>query len=194
MQAQSEKVTATKILQAASRLFAEKGYANVSIRDVCRETNTTAPVIYYYFGSKKGLFDAVVRKSVSMSDFIERLSRESSSEDPRKGLESFVRTYLSSFPGGAFEPGLYMRDSATLDKQSAKKISEDLDRIHEVASSLVSRCMERGLFRRTDSSLAADCLLGMLNRVVFQRIHFSRAADIESYGKFVLDFFLRAMK
>jgi TetR/AcrR family transcriptional regulator len=194
LQAQSEKVTATKILQAASRLFAEKGYANVSIRDVCRETNTTAPVIYYYFGSKKGLFDAVVRKSVSMSDFIERLSRESSSEDPRKGLESFVRTYLSSFPGGAFEPGLYMRDSATLDKQSAKKISEDLDRIHEVASSLVSRCMERGLFRRTDSSLAADCLLGMLNRVVFQRIHFSRAADIESYGKFVLDFFLRAMK
>jgi len=194
LQAQSEKVTATKILQAASRLFAEKGYANVSIRDVCRETNTTAPVIYYYFGSKKGLFDAVVRKSVSMSDFIERLSRESSSEDPRKGLESFVRTYLSSFPGGAFEPGLYMRDSATLDKQSAKKISEDLDRIHEVASSLVSRCMERGLFRRTDASLAADCLLGMLNRVVFQRIHFSRAADIESYGKFVLDFFLRAMK
>lgn len=194
MQAQSAKVTATKILQAASRLFAEKGYSNVSIRDVCRETNTTAPVIYYYFGSKKGLFDAVVRKSVSMSDFIERLSRESSSHDPRRGLESFVRTYLTSFPGGAFEPGLYMRDSATLDKRSARKISEDLDRIHEVATSLVSRCMEEGLFRRTDASLAADCLLGMLNRAVFQRIHFSRAADTESYGKFVLDFFMRAMK
>jgi hypothetical protein len=42
--------------------------------------------------------------------------------------------------------------------------------------------------------LAADCLLGMLNRVIFQNIHFSKASDKETYGRFVTDFFIRAMK
>ncbi|MDG6981416.1 MAG: helix-turn-helix transcriptional regulator, partial [Nitrososphaerota archaeon] len=31
-------------------MFAEKGFANVSVRDICRVSGTTAPVIYYYFG------------------------------------------------------------------------------------------------------------------------------------------------
>ena len=193
MQAQPPGATEQKILKAASRLFAERGFANVSIRDICRETGTTAPVIYYHFGSKKELFEAVARKRISMADFISRLSGVASLSEPRKGLESFIRTYLSSFPEHAFDPGLYMRDSGTLDRRSAQMVSGDLDRIRLVASDLISRCIEQGTFRKTDPFLASDCLLGMLNRVIFQRIHFSKASDREAYGKFVTEFFFRAM-
>ncbi len=193
MQVGGEKVAAARILQLASKLFAEKGYSNVSVRDICRATGTTAPVIYYYFGSKRGLFDAVARKQISMSDFIESLSDAASAQDPRRGLESFITVYLSSFPEHAFDPGLYMRDSATLDRRSARMVSGDLDRIRTVASGLVARSIKEGTFRKTDSALASDCLLGMLNRVIFQRIHFSKASDREAYGRFVTDFFYRAM-
>jgi len=194
LQAQRQRVGAEKILQAASRLFSEKGYSNVSIRDICRATGSTAPVIYYHFGSKKGLFDAVVRKQISMSDFISRLSKVAMVRPPDKGLESFVSQYLTYFPERAFEPGLYMRDSATLDKQSARMVSEDLDRVRGIASGLIEGCVSEGRFRRTDPGFAADCLLGMLNRVIFQSIHFSKASDREAYGKFVTAFFFRAMR
>ena len=194
MQAAEPRATAEKILQVASRMFAEKGFANVSVRDICKETGTTPPVIYYYFGSKKGLFEAVARKQISMGDFIRKLSRASESKDPRKGLESFISTYLSSFPEHTFNVGLYMRDSATLDKHSAQMVSEDLERIRTLAVGLVDRSIEMGVFRKTDSSLATDCLLGMLNRVIFQHIHFAKISDREAYGRFVTDFFLRAMK
>ncbi len=193
MQAQGEKVAAAKVLQAASGLFSAKGYSNVSIRDICRAAGTTAPVIYYYFGSKKGLFDAVARKEISMADFIERLSSVAERRERKESVESFIRAYLSYFPEHAFDPGLYMRDSATLDKRSAQMVSDDLDRIRAIAAGLISRCIEEGEFRRTDPQLAADCLLGMLNRVIFQRIHFSKASNRESYGRFVTDFFFRAM-
>ncbi len=193
MQAERHNVAATKILQAASSLFAEKGYANVSIRDICRATGTTAPVIYYHFGSKRGLFDAVARKQISMGNFISRLAEIAKAPNAREGLEGFIRLYLTTFPERAFEPGLYMRDSATLDRRSARMVSDDLDRIRSLASNLIERCIREGHFRKTDQALAADCLLGMLNRVIFQRIHFSKASDRESYGKFVTDFFLRAM-
>jgi AcrR family transcriptional regulator len=194
MQSQEHRETAEKILIVASKMFAERGFANVSVRDICRETGTTAPVIYYYFGNKKGLFDAVARKQISMSDFIGRLSKESDAADPRKGLEAFISAYLSSFPEHTFDIGLYMRDSATLDKHSADIVSEDLERIRNMAIQLVDRSIAKGYFRRTDSRLAADCLLGMLNRVIFQHIHFAKISDRGAYSKFVADFFFRAMK
>ncbi len=194
MQTEEHHATAEKILQVASKMFAEKGFSNVSVRDICRETGTTAPVIYYYFGSKKGLFDAVARKQISMEDFIRQLSKESETGDPKKGLESFISTYLSSFPEHTFDIGLYMRDSATLDKHSAQMVSDDLERIRSMAVRLVDNSISKGLFRKTDSKLATDCLLGMLNRVIFQHIHFAKTSDRESYSRFVTDFFFRAMK
>ena len=194
MQTEETRATAEKILHVASKMFAEKGFANVSVRDICRETGTTPPVIYYYFESKKGLFEAVARKQITMGDFIRKLSKVSESKDPRKGFELFVSTYLSSFPEHTFDVGLYMRDSATLDKHSAQMVSEDLERIRALAVGLVERSMGLGLFRKTDSNLATDCLLGMLNRVIFQHIHFAKISDREAYGRFVTDFFVRAMK
>ena len=193
VQIQGEKAVSNKILQAASKLFAQKGYSNVSIRHVCREAETTAPVIYYYFGSKKGLFDAAVRKSISMGDFVGKLEQASLIKDTSEAVDEFVSVYLSSFPEHAFDTGFYLRDSASLDRESARMISVDLDRIRKVASKMVSTGVKRGSFRKTDPYLAADCLLGMLNRVIFQRIHFSKASDREAYGAFVADFFKRAL-
>ena len=194
MQAAETHETAEKILQVASKMFAELGFANVSVRDICKETGTTAPVIYYYFGSKKGLFDAVARKKITMAGFIEKLSAASQAADPKKGLENFISEYLSSFPEHTFDIGLYMRDSATLDKQSAKMVFEDLEKIKGVVGGLIESAMDKGLFRRSDPALASDCLLGMLNRDIFQHIHFSRGSDREAYRRFVTEFFFRAMR
>ena len=194
MEAQEHHATAERILQVASKLFAEKGFANVSVRDICRETGTSPPVIYYYFRNKKGLFDAVARRQISMDVFIRKLTKASGADDPKKGLQSFVTTYLTSFPEHTFDIGLYMRDSASLDKQSAQMVFSDLERIKEVASRMVRRGMSRGVFRETDPGLAAECLLGMLNRVIFQHIHFDTSSDRKAYGLFVRDFFFRAME
>jgi AcrR family transcriptional regulator len=194
LQAQEHRATAERILQVASRMFTERGFANVSVRDICRETGTTAPVIYYYFGNKKGLFEAVARKKISMGDFIRKLSVASKPADPRKAIEAFISAYLSSFPEHTFDIGLYMRDSATLDKQSARMVFDDLERIRKLASAVIERAIANGSFRKTDPGLATDCLLGMLNRVIFQHIHFDRNSDREAYRKYVTGFFFRAMQ
>ncbi|MDG6974382.1 MAG: TetR/AcrR family transcriptional regulator, partial [Nitrososphaerota archaeon] len=194
VQAEEQHATAGKILGVASRMFAEKGFANVSVRDICRVSGTTAPVIYYYFGSKKGLFEAVARKQISMEEFIRKLAAASKAPDPRRGLEIFISTYLRSFPEHTFDIGLYMRDSATLDKHSAQMVSDDLEKVSGIASGLVERAITRGMFRKTDPKLAVDCLLGMLNRVIFQHIHFAKSSDRETYSRFVTDFFSRAMR
>lgn len=194
MQVHKEKVSSAKILEVASRLFVERGYSNVSIRDVCRQAGTTAPMIYYYFGSKRGLFNAAVSRKVSMKEFIARLRERIAPGSPRQGIATFIETYLTSFPGSAFDPGLYMRETAQLDRESAERINMDLDEIHTVATALVERGVKSGNFRTTDASKAADCLIGMLNHIVFQKIHFSRSWDQEATSSFIMDFFFKALK
>src|SRR5258706_299474 len=50
--------------EAALRLFAEKGFHAVSVRDICLNARTPLPMVYCYYGSKKGLHDALLEESV----------------------------------------------------------------------------------------------------------------------------------
>lgn len=49
-----------ELLDTAMRLFAEKGYDNVSVRSVAREAGVASGLAYHYFNSKQRLFDAAI--------------------------------------------------------------------------------------------------------------------------------------
>ena len=194
MQVQKSKPGPNEILAVAAKLFAEKGYSNVSIRDVCKDARTSAPMIYYYFKDKKGLFRAAVSEKLSLRQFISRLRETSESKGVRTAVGSFVKVYLSAFPEAAFDPGLYMRETAKLDNRSAEVVSRQLDEVETIATSLVQRGIRSGEFRAVKVEEAVDCLIGMLNHVVFQKIHFSKSLDIERKGEAITSFFLNAMR
>jgi AcrR family transcriptional regulator len=44
------------ILKSAIQLFAEKGYAGCSIREICQSAGVTKPVLYYHFQNKEDLY------------------------------------------------------------------------------------------------------------------------------------------
>lgn len=52
------------ILDAALRLFAEKGFAAATNAEIARAAGVTAAALYYYFPSKEELFRAAVREHV----------------------------------------------------------------------------------------------------------------------------------
>lgn len=60
----AEKVedTRRKLIQAARRAFAEKGYAAVSMDDITASVGLTRGALYHTFGDKKGLLQAVVEQ------------------------------------------------------------------------------------------------------------------------------------
>lgn len=194
MQVQKSKPGPNEILAVAARLFAERGYSNVSIRDVCKEAKTSAPMIYYYFKDKKGLFRAAVSDKLSLGQFISRLRGTCETKDLPKAVASFVKIYLTDFPQAAFDPGLYMRETAKLDNRSAEVVSRQLDEVQTIATSIVQKGIRSGRFRAVEAEEAADCLIGMLNHVLFQNIHFSRSLDIEGKGDVITSFFLNAMR
>ena len=48
------------ILKVALRHFANRGYAGTSVQDIVDEAKVAKPMLYYYFESKAGLFQALI--------------------------------------------------------------------------------------------------------------------------------------
>lgn len=48
------------ILKAAMRIFAEKGYAGGSTREICQAAGVTRPMLYYHFRSKEHLYEELM--------------------------------------------------------------------------------------------------------------------------------------
>ena len=57
-----EQDTRSIILEKALELFARKGYEPVGIQEIVDRAEITKPTLYYYFGSKQGLLEAIVRE------------------------------------------------------------------------------------------------------------------------------------
>src|SRR5688572_31853047 len=50
--------TRERVLQAADRLWGERGVRGASLDDIAREAAVTKPTVYYYFADKSALFTA----------------------------------------------------------------------------------------------------------------------------------------
>lgn len=56
-----------RLFTAAVSLFARKGYAASSVREIVEAAGVTKPVLYYHFGDKEGLFRAIMEDAVAVS-------------------------------------------------------------------------------------------------------------------------------
>lgn len=54
-----------KLIDRALALFGARGYDAVSVQEVVEAAGVTKPTLYHYFGSKRGLLDALLRERLS---------------------------------------------------------------------------------------------------------------------------------
>ena len=62
------KNTKEKILEAALNLFLQKGFAAVSIRDICKEMTIKESTVYYHFENKQAIFDILLERFRSIGN------------------------------------------------------------------------------------------------------------------------------
>jgi len=58
------ELTATRILDAAEDLFAERGYTGTTLRDVATRVGVRNPSIYNHFAGKEALYEAVLGRVI----------------------------------------------------------------------------------------------------------------------------------
>lgn len=66
IQAGSRNDTEQAILEAAERLFLEKGYARTSTTEIARAAGCNQALVHYYFRTKDNLFESIFERKVLM--------------------------------------------------------------------------------------------------------------------------------
>ncbi|MGO4255655.1 TetR/AcrR family transcriptional regulator [Marmoricola sp. RAF53] len=93
--------TETRLLDAAERLFAERGVGAVSLRAVMQEAGTNVAAIHYHFGSKEALLEAVVRRRTADVSTSRDLLLEGPGEDTARSLAAaFIHPLLTLVESG----------------------------------------------------------------------------------------------
>ncbi|MCX6360516.1 MAG: TetR/AcrR family transcriptional regulator [Armatimonadetes bacterium] len=84
-----DNTIAQRILEAGVQLFARKGYAATSTREIVEQAQITKPMLYYYYKSKEGLCRAALEYFL---DEVERRQREATARfsDPVELLVEHV--------------------------------------------------------------------------------------------------------
>jgi AcrR family transcriptional regulator len=158
-----------ELLDAALTCFSRDGLEGASVRDIARTAGQNPAGISYHFGSKEGLYHAVMAQAVKrVSEAADRMGRdmeEFGGNDP----EAAIR-HLKQFFGGVFRvlisDGRGVRFAPLLVREQTRPTAtfdlvyeEGIRRTHETVSRLVGIATGRPAGDPT-TVVRAHCLLG----------------------------------
>jgi len=91
------QATRAKLLAAAGRLFAEKGYKGVTVREIVKEADTHLSALNYHFRTKEHLYREVLAEACNVVS-LSGADREALLElDPRQALFELVKGSLKHY-------------------------------------------------------------------------------------------------
>ncbi|GAX35614.1 TetR/AcrR family transcriptional regulator [Nodularia sp. NIES-3585] len=157
--APSEAQTRTRILQAAQKLFASKGFDGTTTRDLAQAANVAEGTLFRHFSNKKSILVEVATSG--WVDILTDLLTELSEMGSYKAIAQVMRRRMWNlhknvdlmkvcFMEVQFHPDL--RDRIQI---------EVINKMTDVAEAFFQSAMDKGIYRQTDAKLVAKVFLGM---------------------------------
>ncbi len=149
----------SKIIHAATKVFAKKGFFNARISDIAKEAKVADGTIYLYFNNKLDILISVFEEEIGT--LIEQVSKALAVEtDPRKQLEIFATKHLTMMKKNknlAEVIQIELRQSAKLIKEYRNnKFNEYID----IVSTIIKEGQAQHIYR-------ADIKPGIAKRAFF---------------------------
>ena len=90
----SRAETRLRLLSAGERLFADRGFKDVTVREICRHARANVAAVNYHFRDKLGLYRAVLQSAIDRMRETTDAAREAGVGRP---AEDRLRIYISIF-------------------------------------------------------------------------------------------------
>ena len=136
--------TEEKIIECAGQLIAEKGFASVTSKEICRAAGVNLAAVNYHFGSRDGLYLAVLENVqqylVGLQQLIDLYESDLA---PRQKMEKFIDFLAgNAFRKNEWQISVWVRESFShagknISKRSASenlRHCENIFRIHRLYS------------------------------------------------------------
>ena len=156
-------ITGPKVRDTALRLFAQHGYAAVSMRQIAREVGVQVGALYNYTPDKQALLFSLLKGH--MDELLATWEAEPRPEGPRDRLEAFVRFHIRfnlDRPQAIFISYMELRNLAP----ENFAVIEAQRKVYEGALEAILRDgQSEGAFSVPDTRLASYALIAMLTGV-----------------------------
>ncbi len=145
-----------QILRAARGVFIESGFLAARVEDVARRARLSKGAVYFYFDSKRAIFDALVDEELAHTEsFLEEAQRDTRPAAIK--LVDLGKKYLDYFAGLKSPPRFFMLMSEMAIRDEA--LRERVTRVHEHfvggIASVVEQGIEEGIFAAYDTRAVA---------------------------------------
>ncbi|OGW04256.1 MAG: hypothetical protein A2Z59_08065 [Nitrospinae bacterium RIFCSPLOWO2_02_39_17] len=152
------------IIEAAVKVFSEKGYSQTTIREVAREAGISVGGVYIYFKNKEDLYATLLK--YLLKDFTDRTKETiKDMSDPADALYAFIAMnlkYARRYKGIIITEGRDRGFKSCLDVKKRffkkqRKLIEDI----------IKTGMTSGKFKECNVKTAAMVIIGILRGFVF---------------------------
>lgn len=179
-QAERRRSTRRRILDAATRVFAERGYHDTAVDDIVRASGTSKGAVYFHFPNKQGIFLALVEYLAGQ--LIDRMDSAIASE---KGgiakVEAALRTVLEAFASHRSLARILLIEVVGLGRGFDPKLFALRARLTEAIKGHLDRAVADGAIPPQDTETAARVWLGAINEVVSRWLYAESAESLDRW-------------
>ncbi|MEY8828989.1 TetR/AcrR family transcriptional regulator [Sedimentitalea sp. XS_ASV28] len=156
-------ITGPRIREVAMRLFAQHGYAAVSMRQIAAGVGVQAGALYNYTPDKQGLLFGLMREH--MDELLAARAERDVPDDPLAQLEDFTRFHIAFHMERADEVFVSYMELRNLDAENFATIETLRRRYEDELEAILRRGVAAGVFSVPDSKIATLALIAMLTGV-----------------------------
>lgn len=154
-----------QIIQAATELFAQRGFHGTSIGQICERAGVGRGVLYHYIPSKEFLLFAIHERSAE--PFLERARNVVAAGGPPDAiLQGLSREIMRSVASYLSEMTVFFHEWRTLQQTNRARWQEVRSKRREFESMVqdaIEEGQRQGIFKEFDPRLATLAFLGMHN-------------------------------
>jgi AcrR family transcriptional regulator len=187
-----------ELLNAATAVFALKGYWAASISDIIEAAGVARGSFYRYFQSKQQIFVAIVdqfrEEEKLLVQQLDALSALPQKDDFQKRVRIGIRSWLEFYYKNLEAAKIVVQDANMIDPAAARK-REDLRRsVRTALARMILNRQQSGLYhRRISPDMAAHFLLGMFDELAANCLEKAKKADLPSLADQFVDFELNGL-
>lgn len=163
----AETETQARILRAAKKLFARRGYDGTTTRDLAQEAGVAEGTIFRHFESKKAILIEVATQG--WVDILTDLLTELSEMASYKAIAQVMRKRMLNLHQNADLLRICFME-AQFHPDLREQIQTDvIAKMTDVAEAFFETAMDQGIYRRMNPRIVAQVFLGMFTIAGFSR-------------------------
>jgi len=149
------------VLQAAAKLFSERGYAATTIDAITAELSASRRAIYDHFAGKAEILVEICEQAVRFSvDLAERVASEPG--DPVAKLRRLARDFTTIVIENQDYIAISSREMKFLPEDSRRRILRMQERFDRILATILADGVARGRFVVTDPAMTGLAISGMI--------------------------------